>query len=432
MQILLSQFDILKNYYQLRRINLLEKLSNVYSIHLNKIYRMSLSSKKRIVRDPIHGFIDISEYPVIDKIIKNPFFQRLRRLSQLGVSVFVYPSATHNRFNHSLGAMKLFLKIFDLLYKNKKSYEYLRKLGLITVLLHDIGHGPFSHTSEKIFNFHHVNLSIKIIENEFSDILTNEDIDIKYLIQILNDQNINKKEKIISQLIDSNLDVDRLDYIARDSYFTGVGYGIDLERIIRTLTIYDGKGDLNGYMAVEEKGKHAIESYLLTRELMYRDIYYHKTTRCIENMINKIFIRLKECPNLLPNEFNFIGDNSQLTVNALRNLDDHTIYFFLNKFTKIEDNIISDFSNRILNRQLLKSYDYSHVEIDIEDLNDKIEKIKKYIDRLGKNSQYYYFNDQPKDRPYEPITNPKGEEEFRAMFRKNIHVISQNDKKFFL
>ena len=234
--------------------------------------RMSLSDKKRrIVRDPIHGFIDISEYSVINKIIENPFFQRLRRLSQLGVSVFVYPSATHNRFNHTLGAMKLFLKIFDLLYyENKKSYEHLRKLGLITVLLHDIGHGPFSHTSEKIFNFHHVNLSIKIIETQFSDILTKEGIDTKYIIQILNNQNINKKEKIISQLIDSNLDVDRLDYIARDSYFTGIGYGIDLERIIRTLTIYKGQNSLKGYAAVEEKGKHAIESYLLTRELMYR------------------------------------------------------------------------------------------------------------------------------------------------------------------
>lgn len=107
------------------------------------------------------------------------------------------------------------------------------------------------------------------------------------------------------------------------------------------------------------------------------------------------------------------------------------IYSFLNKWTRADDDVISDFSKGILNRQLLKSYDYSNIEIDIEDLNSKVEKIKKYIDGLGKNSEYYCFIDQPKDRPYEPITNPKSPEEFRAMFRKNIYVISQNDKNSF-
>ena len=133
-------------------------------------------NKRIIICDPIYDFIDLSHYTFIIKLIDTPFFQRLRRLSQLGVSVFVYPSAAHNRFNHSVGAMELFIRLFDHLYKKKiHKHDRLRKIGVASVLLHDIGHGPFSHTTESIFSFNHEALSRKIVENEMADILTHCD-----------------------------------------------------------------------------------------------------------------------------------------------------------------------------------------------------------------------------------------------------------------
>lgn len=218
--------------------------------------------KNTIIRDPIYGFIDLSYYPFIKKIIDTPYFQRLRRLSQLGVSVFVYPSAIHSRFNHSIGAMQLFIKIYDHLFRetrrleNERSEE-IRKIGVATILLHDIGHGPFSHVSEKIFGFDHEKFSQKIISSDMKEILEGEDISYKDINAVINKTTSRKPDlKILSQLISSTLDTDRLDYLARDIYFTGVGFGtIDLERIIRTMTIYsDPKSFLDGYAVIEEKG----------------------------------------------------------------------------------------------------------------------------------------------------------------------------------
>lgn len=225
--------------------------------------------KRTIIRDPIYGFIDLSHYyPLINKIIETPYFQRLRRLSQLGVSIFVYPSATHSQFNHSLGSMELFARLFDNLYKDKdhdEEYHRLRKLGIASILLHDIGHGPFSHATESIFGFKHETLSIRIIQEKMGSLLEQEDIAPKDVVSVISKATVGP-EKLLSQLITSQLDVDRLDYLARDIYFTGVGFGgVDLERIMRTLTIYENSGFLEGYAVVEEKGKHSIESYSLVQ-----------------------------------------------------------------------------------------------------------------------------------------------------------------------
>jgi hypothetical protein len=164
--------------------------------------------------------------------------------------------------------MELFARLFDNLYKDKdhdEEYHRLRKLGIASILLHDIGHGPFSHATESIFGFKHETLSIRIIQEKMGSLLEQEDIAPKDVVSVISKATVGP-EKLLSQLITSQLDVDRLDYLARDIYFTGVGFGgVDLERIMRTLTIYENSGFLEGYAVVEEKGKHSIESYSLVQ-----------------------------------------------------------------------------------------------------------------------------------------------------------------------
>ncbi len=400
----------------------------------------SQSLKKTIIRDPIHGFIDTSYYDFISKIIQTPHFQRLRRLSQLGVSVFVYPSATHNRFNHSLGAMELFVRLFDHLYKNQQHtniYHKLRKTGIAAVLLHDIGHGPFSHASESVFGFQHDALSIKIIRTaEMREILEKARIDPEDVVSVIS-RTARGKMKLLSQLINSQLDVDRLDYLARDVYFTGVGFGrVDLERIIRTMTISKSNGFLKGYAVIEEKGKHSIESYLLTRTLMYDDVYYHKTTRCVERLIDRIFVRmsdlskndrLKAQPELdLIKKSGTIFKKDTLTPYNLLYLDDHCVYALLLRWSKdSNDKIVTDLCRRVIERRLLKSIDYTSDEMEI--FLEKMKKVQGLVtDKLKLDPNYYCIMDEPLDRPYEPVGAPTDDEEVEESLKKNIYIESRN------
>ncbi|MDN5846358.1 MAG: HD domain-containing protein [Candidatus Nitrosocosmicus sp.] len=391
--------------------------------------------KETIIRDPVHGYIDLSHYPFISELIENPYFQRLRRLSQLGVSVFVYPSAIHNRFSHSLGAMQLFVRIFDHLFKDIEQtemsrYAHLRKIGVATIMLHDIGHGPFSHVSETIFNFKHHVYSQDIISNELRDILSKYDIDTKEIASVINkSEEKNDDIKLLSQLIDSTIDVDRLDYLTRDIYFTGVGFCvIDFERIIRTMQIYNGPSTkLNGLVVIQEKGKRSIETFLLTRDIMYSDIYHHKTTRGIEVLLKLLFKRIKDLTKdekiILPPEFGFMNDKKGFTYKNLYMLDDYSIYSYLLKWSQSEDSdtIIRDLSNRIINRNLFKSIEYSIKNSSSIFMKDN--GIRNEISKKGfNNPQYYYSFDEPKDRPYSPILSPTNDEEERKSLDQNIHI----------
>ena len=206
------------------------------------------NEKETLIMDPIHGFINISEYPVIEEIIETKFFQRLRRLAQLGLTSSVYPNATHTRFAHSLGVMHTFLRLFDSIMRRENNEfankDYKRMVGAVTALLHDIGHGPFSHASESILDqkfgkFVHEDMTCDIVtKTEISDILQKYSIDPLDICNLIN--HIETKEwRLISQLISSQLDADRLDYLKRDSHFTGVTYGnVELDRIINTLDIW--------------------------------------------------------------------------------------------------------------------------------------------------------------------------------------------------
>lgn len=375
--------------------------------------------------------------------METPYFQRLRRLSQLGLSVFVYPSATHNRFNHCLGAMELFVRLFNHLNKDRpknRRYKELLRTGIAAVLLHDIGHGPVSHASENIFKFKHESLSQDIIKSEsISSILNNANIDPDSVEKIVS-HNAQRGMQLLSQLINSDLDVDRLDYVARDVYFTGVGFRIDLERIIRTMSIYSGSGYLKGYSVIQEKGLHVIESFMLTRSIMYNDVYYHKTTRCAEGILRKIFERVRELVQdkklTLPLELAFMGTqksnggNTGLTVDDLMLLDDHVIYAIILKWSKTsDDTILKDLTNRFINRQLFKSVQVESKQ-DTQSFMDKVETIKELIrSELAIDPNYYCILDEPEERVYEPIRSPTNPEELHNSLRKNIFLMKREGFK---
>ena len=246
--------------------------------------RNSKYNKKKIFNDPVYGFISLP-FNLIFDIIEHPFFQRLRRIKQLGLTHLVYPGALHTRFHHAMGAMHLTMKALDVIEsKGQKVTKKERKATLIAILLHDIGHGPFSHALEYsiVGNVTHEDISsffMKQLNEEFEGKLT-------LAIKIFE----NKYQKaFLHQLVSSQLDMDRLDYLKRDSFFTGVSEGvISSERIISMLNVKEGN------LVIEAKGIYSIEKFIIARRLMYWQVYLHKTVLSAERLVVNILKRAKE------------------------------------------------------------------------------------------------------------------------------------------
>ena len=262
----------------------------------------------KLVMDPVHGFINIREYPVVGEIVETEQFQRLRRIGQLGLAHLVYPSATHTRFAHSLGAMKMFLVLYDSIMGGEGGrgaympgeIAEMRELGAAAALLHDIGHGPFSHAFESMMGpagFSHEEMARRIIaETEVGDLLDAHGVGSRDVLAVLDRSRgggaaEESAHGLVGRLISSQLDADRLDYLMRDSYFTGANYGkIDVLRIASTLEI-DGAG---GGVVVAGRGIGAVEGYIVGRYLMYKNVYYHHTVRQMECLLERAFARAAE------------------------------------------------------------------------------------------------------------------------------------------
>ena len=239
-------------------------------------------NKKKILNDPVYGFINIP-YNIIFDLIEHPYFQRLRRIKQLGLTDYVYPGALHTRFHHALGALHLMTQTIDVLRsKGVDITEKEAKAVSIAILLHDIGHGPFSHVLENtLVNVHHEDLSLMFMKSLNEEFKGKLDLAIKIFT--------NKySKKFLHQLVASQLDMDRLDYLTRDSFFTGVYEGVvGYDRIIKMLSVANGK------LVVEEKGIYSIEKFLTSRRLMYWQVYLHKTVVAAEQMLVKVLSRAK-------------------------------------------------------------------------------------------------------------------------------------------
>jgi HD superfamily phosphohydrolase len=334
--------------------------------------------KKKIINDPVYGFITIPT-ELISEIISHPYFQRLRHIKQLGLTHYVYPGALHNRFQHALGAMHLMGKALDNLRMkgieiSKEEYE----ASQISILLHDIGHGPFSHTLEDtlLSGVKHESLSYLFINKLNGELHGALDLTLKFFRNTY-------KRKFFHQLISSQLDIDRLDYLTRDCFFTGVQEGtIGVDRIMAMLSVHRDQ------LVVEEKGIYSIENFLNARRMMYWQVYLHKTSVSAERMLVNIIKRaqylVRADETLQASESLTYFLKKQATLNDFKendrlldyfgSLDDNDIWGALKSWQHHSDHILSLLSRMLLERKLFK------VKLSVEPIRRKeVEVIKQAV-----------------------------------------------------
>jgi len=317
-----------------------------------------MDTKHKIINDPIFGFINVPD-EFIYRIINHPYVQRLNRIRQLGLAFYVYPGAVHTRFHHSLGAMHLMSEAINQLRSNGHPISDEEKSGAMAcILMHDIGHGPFSHALENtlVKNIHHEEISLQLMKRMNREM--NGKLDLA--IAIFKDT---YPKRFLHQLVSGQLDVDRLDYLRRDSFFTGVTEGnIGSARILKMLNLKDDK------LVIEAKGIYSIENFLMARRLMYWQVYLHKTAVAAENMMINTLRRAKQLAYqgmelnvtsalhyFLYNQVDKAAfEDHREALNYFVELDDNDIWCALKAWEKLPDKVLSLLSSGLLNRNLFK------------------------------------------------------------------------------
>lgn len=318
-------------------------------------FMISMSNTQKIFNDPVYGFVSVPKGLLLD-LVDHPYFQRLRRIRQVGLAHYVYPGALHTRFHHALGALHLMQEAIDALrQKGVDISEAEAEAVSVAILLHDIGHGPYSHALEHtIIDMHHEHLSLLFMEalnRQFNGQL-------QLAIEIFADR---YPKKFLHQLVSGQLDMDRMDYLNRDSFFTGVSEGvIGYDRIIKMLAVHDGE------LVVEEKGIYSIEKFLIARRLMYWQVYLHKTNVSAEHMVIHLLRRARElavngvsleCPKhlhwfLYRNVNEHVPEQEQL--GHFARLDDVDIAAAIKSWREADDFVLSFLSTGLLDRLLFR------------------------------------------------------------------------------
>ena len=354
--------------------------------------------EEKVFRDPVYGYVHVYDQLIWD-LIQTKEVQRLRRIKQLGGTYMVFHTAEHSRFSHSLGVYEMARKIIRaLMHRGTILSEDERLLVLSAALLHDLGHGPFSHSFESVFSVRHELFTERIImENtEVNRVL--EAYQKGFATKVRDVINKTYPNPLIISIISSQLDADRLDYLLRDAYFTGAPYGeIDVERILRTMRVVNNK------IVYKVSGMHAIEDYLMSRYQMYWQVYLHSTGRSFDLVIQNMLRRVRELI--------FSGYEFKRPLEALKDLfleeepsvetylkfDDSTISYYASLFTDEEDEILRDFADRFINRRLLKEVHYTPND----ETNEKLKQVKEYMIELGINPDYYLLTDHCVKTPYD-------------------------------
>ena len=362
---------------------------------------MNSQNKLKIINDPIYGFITIPS-PIIFELIEHKYFQRLRRISQMGMSYMVYPGAHHTRFQHAIGAMHLMQKaVQTLMFKGVKISTEESEALYIAILLHDIGHGPFSHAMEHsiVEGIDHESISLLFmseLNKEFNNRLT-------LAIQIFSN---NYHRNFFYQLISGQLDMDRLDYLKRDSFYTGVSEGsINSERLISMLNV------VNDRLVVEEKGIYSVEKFIIARRLMYWQVYLHKTSLVAEQLLTRL---LKRAKHLVTNgivvkasePLSFFLNytitkktiNSEI-LNEFAKLDDNDIIAAMKSWRNEDDFVLSNISKMLLDRELLK-IEIQIEEFDAEYLNESKHKLMTRYSITEEEASYFVFKGQITNQAY--------------------------------
>lgn len=400
-------------------------------------------NKRKIFNDPIYGFITIP-YEIIFDLIEHPYFQRLRRIKQLGLTHLVYPGALHTRFHHAMGTMYLMTRAIEVIRAKGQIISDEEAQGvLIAILLHDIGHGPFSHALEHsiVDGISHEELSTLFMDELNAEFKGKLDV----ALQIFRNE---YPKRFLHQLVSSQLDMDRLDYLRRDSFFTGVSEGvISTERIIAMLTVK------NDELAIEEKGIYSIEKFIVARRLMYWQVYLHKTVLSAENLLVNILKRAKELANQKvelfctpslkeflyhQHDLNSFKENKDL-LNQFADLDDTDIMASVKVWQNHDDKILAKLCQMMVNRRLYK------VEIQQKKFENSIiaDVKQKFAKKMKLNEQeigYFVFQNYIENNAYNPkkdkinilMKNNTFRDISEAADTLNISSLSRPVKKWFL
>ena len=368
---------------------------------------MSQTNKLKIFNDPIYGFITIPNILIYD-LIQHPYFQRLRRISQMGMTYLVYSGAHHTRFHHALGCLHIMQKaVQTLIFKGVEISEEEENALYVAILLHDIGHGPYSHAMEHsiVEEVHHEELSLFFME-ELNKVFNGQ---LSLAIQVFKGE---YHRKFMLQLISSQLDMDRMDYLKRDSFYSGVAEGnINSERLIQMMHVQ------NDYLVIEEKGIYSVEMFLVARRLMYWQVYLHKTSVVAELILTKILKRAKELTQkgthlncstslqfFLQNKIIFAAfDFNSLEKFAL--LDDYDVMGAIKDWQFSSDFVLSSLCKMVLNRNLLKikMFDEKPTKENVLYLKNKFMSMHSISE---KEASYFVFKGKIKNQAYSKVDEP--------------------------
>lgn len=361
---------------------------------------------ERIYRDSVHNIIRINtdspEGRLTVSLVDTPEFQRLRRIRQLGLAYFAYQSAEHSRFTHSLGAFHLATRMIAKLRLSYQIPDEAQTAVRIAALVHDIGHGPFSHVIESILGFHHEQFTIEAVlssETGIGKVLNTFSPDLaKDIASIIRGD---FEHRALSQLVSSQLDVDRMDYLLRDSLMTGAKYGVyDLEWIIKSIEI----NETDDHLYVSAPGIYAVEDYLQARYYMYRQVYFHRTLRSAEAILKVLMNRAlflvqdgTEIWQAGETPMDRILSGEQLSLKEHLELDDTDVMFSIKRWQHSSDSILSDLAKRFLDRRLFKAYDLDMPE---DERPEFIQKARQIVADGGFDPDYYFVEDSARNAPY--------------------------------
>lgn len=361
-------------------------------------------SETKVLKDPVHSYIHIN-YEVVWNCLDSKEFQRLRRIRQLGGDFQVYPTAEHSRFSHSLGVYEIVRRmVTEIKSLSVELSEYDKICVMLAGLLHDVGHGPFSHAFEHVTNHSHEDYTAKIIlgETELNQVLT--EVSPRLPEDIVSIIEHNHPNDILNQIISGQLDADRMDYLLRDSYFSATSYGqFDLERILRTMRVR--KIDENKKaLVVKYTGIHSVEDYIMARYQMYWQVYYHPVARSYEAVFIQLFNRLKD---IFKDNKEYFSDMKVLipfleknvvSVEEYFKLDENSLLYCCSLIQDKDDKIAADLARRLQNRRLFEYVDYSE---------ENLAQIKNMLKEQNLDEKYYLRVENVEASVYSPYKGRK-------------------------
>ncbi|WP_343013416.1 HD domain-containing protein [Gemella morbillorum] len=361
-------------------------------------------SEIKVLKDPVHSYIHIN-YEIVWNCLDSKEFQRLRRIRQLGGDFQVYPTAEHSRFSHSLGVYEIVRRmVTEIKSLGMELSEYDKICVMLAGLLHDVGHGPFSHAFEHITNHSHEDYTAKIIlgETELNQVLT--EVSPRLPENIVSIIEHNHPNDILNQIISGQLDADRMDYLLRDSYFSATSYGqFDLERILRTMRVR--KIDKNKKaLVVKYTGIHSVEDYIMARYQMYWQVYYHPVARSYEAVFIQLFNRLKDIFKENKEYFSDIKvlipflEKNEVSVEEYFKLDENSLLYCFSLIQDKNDEIAADLARRLQNRRLFEYVDYSE---------ENLAQIKNMLKEQNLDEKYYLRVENVEASVYSPYKGRK-------------------------